>query len=131
VEEEKIIAVTQEGFRKTDARFERIDARFDEVTEQFRELRMNVERLESEMKLRNMKVEVLGGRINRLSDEVKLPSGIVGQRFTELRQFIADGDHQTRILIEKLNTKVQLMGGHVDVVNEKLDRFRATVEGGR
>jgi len=142
VEDEKIITAVQEVVRKVDAGFARVDAQFDEVREQFREVKMNIERLDSEMKLWNMKVDVLGGRINRLMDEVKLPSGSISQRFAEVRQLIADGDqqtrslivdgdHQTRILIEKLDTKVQLMGEHVDVVNEKLDRFRATVEGAR
>jgi len=129
VEDEKLI----QYFSKIDEQFEKIDKRFeetlDEMNERFREAAMRSERIEGELKFTNLKLDVLTGRVDRLTDEIKLPSGVVGQRFAELREEMRGGDRQTRVLIEKLDFKVMSVGEQVDVVNGKLDRFRAEVEG--
>jgi len=118
-----------ERFEKIDERFEKIDERFDEMNERFREAAMRSDRIEGELKFTNLKLDVLTGRVDRLTDEIKLPSGIVGQRFAELREEMRGGDRQTRVLIEKLDFKVMSVGEQVDLVNGKLDRFRAELEG--
>ena len=108
------------------------------LDEKFREAAMNTERIERDLTFLNLKVDNVGGRINHLTDEVALPSGVIAQRFSAVDQRLEAVDQRldavekearlAHVRVEDVRGEIQFVADGVKMVNEKLDRFRAEVE---
>lgn len=69
----------------------------DEIlVEKFRELTMKLERIQGEFVSVRLRISDVDHKVDRLVDEVTLPSGIVGERFSAM-------ERQIRQLGEKRN----------------------------
>jgi len=56
----------------------------EELNEKFREVSMHLERFEAELKLLRLAINVAETKIDRVRDELTLPSGKMSQRFSGL-----------------------------------------------
>lgn len=56
----------------------------DELNEKFRETAMHLERFEAELKLLRLAIDIVQTKVDRVKDELTLPSGKMNQRFSGL-----------------------------------------------
>jgi predicted nucleic acid-binding Zn-ribbon protein len=60
----------------------------EKLDEKFRQMTMHLERIESDYQMLNIEIHGLEVQIERVNDELTLPSGRMSQRFSQLEKQI-------------------------------------------
>ena len=128
---EKFAAISEqfagvnEQFAVVNEQFAGVNEKFAEVRSELRELKINSERIEQELQAVRSTTRLHEISIQRVKDEITLPTRGVAQRLLGLESRlvakIETESRETRILIEHSHHKIALAGEDVDGVRNKLN----------
>jgi len=128
VEDEKIIQLLDEKFAKVDARFGTLEQHIDE---KFCETAMKSERLEIEISSLRAAVRVVDIQVEKVKNEVTLPSGAIAQKFGSVDARLDTIEAEARLAhvhIEHMRGEVKLVAEGVASVDQRLRRLQAEVD---